>query len=341
MQSIQTAPDAPAAAFDKSFLKEAEKLDTKIVNTIDRMGKDVIFLGEAFNEMQDKGFHVALGFPRMEDYIKARWPEQNKSTVFQAMRITRELTGGEKPAVSVEDVRAMSKGNAEALAKLKKGGTPITAQLIESAKTMDAKSFQKDVLMPLIPELAQRQAAANGTHLDTEPEVIVKRSYSLSSQTEAMRVKSFEIFRWLRKERAADEMPEVSELRFEDEALRFIFASFLAEHQAEYEQTMAEREAYTAANAHSFAAVGAVTMAGGDDEDAVAEADEDAEEAIEAIEEDGTEAEDVSHSAPANCTGHKPNGSLCGSPALRGNTLCYFHNREAEKDEAAANADSE
>lgn len=28
------------------------------------------------------------------------------------------------------------------------------------------------------------------------------------------------------------------------------------------------------------------------------------------------------------CTHRMPNGSFCGSPALRGQNLCYFHNRQ-------------
>ena len=347
--SIATVPDAPAAGLDKAYLKEAQKLDAKIIETINRMGKDVVCLGEAFGEMQDKGFHVALGFPRFEDYLAARWPERGagKSKVFQAMRIVRELTSGENPTVSKEDVRDMPVTNAEGIAKLKKDGHEITPELIQEAKTMPVERFQREVVEARSPDLAQRAAAERGTTLASAPEVLVTRRITLSSPTEAMRVKWFEIFRWLRKERAADEQPEVSDLTFEDEAWRFCLAEALSTHQAEYEQVMAEREAYTLSNAQAHSSAGVTTEAGGES-DGISEADEDGEEESEADQADdavegevlastdpvGAEAEDVSHTVQT-CAGHKANGDRCGSPAIRGGNLCYFHGREAEKEDGS------
>jgi hypothetical protein len=242
----QVSPEAPAAGLSKSFIKEAQKLDKWIVETIRRVGNDVISLGRAFLEVQTKGYHVALGFKRAEDYIEARWPDQGKTQVFQAMRIVRELTTGDKPSVTEDDIRSMTKENAEGLAKLKKQGHAITPELIQEAKTLPAKQFQDDVVLARSPELAQRAAARKGTHLDTLPEILVKRTVTFTSPVEAMRVKCFEICRWLNPADGARD-----EESFANMAYSAIFAEFLSSYQAEYEQVMADQESRQLANAQN------------------------------------------------------------------------------------------
>lgn len=242
----QISPEAPASGLSKSFIKEAQKLDKWIVETIHRVGNDVISLGRAFLEVQTKGYHVALGFKRAEDYIEARWPDQGKTQVFQAMRIVRELTTGDKPSVTEDDIRSMTKENAEGLAKLKKQGHAITPELIREAKTLPAKQFQDDVVLARSPELAQRAAARKGTHLDTVPEILVKRTTTFTSPVEAMRVKCFEICRWLNPTEGNRD-----EESFTNMAYSAIFAEFLSSYQAEFEQVMAEQEAQQLANAQN------------------------------------------------------------------------------------------
>lgn len=270
--------EAPAGQLSRSFIKEAQRLDERIVKTIDRMGKDVISLGEAFNEVQSKGYHVALGFKRMEDYINARWMGESKTQVFQAMRIVRELTSGPNPVATGDDIRNMTKENAEGLAKLKKQGTTITPKLIQEAKTLTVRRFQEEIVLPQMPEVAQREAVRQGTHLATAPEILVRRTHTFSSTTAAMEAKCLSICRWL-----GDKDPDPS--TFEDRAYSAIFGNFLSEHQAEYEQFLANQEAEQSANAiKNSDAMGSAEDADEEDEEDVAnvtETSEDGEEETE------------------------------------------------------------
>ena len=103
------ARQAPAGLepHTKSFVREAEILDEKIGRQIERIQKDYVALGEMFLEMFKKWYHRALGYGRFEEYLKARYPDQGKTQIFQNMRIVKELTAGDNPEVAREDVREM------------------------------------------------------------------------------------------------------------------------------------------------------------------------------------------------------------------------------------------
>lgn len=292
-----TSPEAPASMLSKSFIKEAQRLDAKIVATIDRMGKDIVYLGQAFGEMQDKGYHTALGFQRFELYLTARWPDQAKTQVFQAMRIVRELTGGPSPAVADDDIRQMTATNAEGLARMKKAGQTITPELISQAKTMPIQRFQTEIVLPSIPELATRQAVRDGNPLAVStPEILVKRTFTLSAITAANLGKCFEICRWINKDDAEDKSHKDEDSSFEEKAMAAIVGEFLSTYQAEYEQALADAESHEAANAQANSnAMGELNVTPEDEDeeadDALPETSTQAEEAAEAAEADVVEGE--------------------------------------------------
>jgi hypothetical protein len=224
------AIDSP---YSKTFVREAQRLDERIVKTIERIQKDVIALGEMFGEMQTKGYHIALGFSTFTNYLQARWPEQSKTQVFQAMRIVRELTQGDHPAVSKEDVREMPRNNAEGLAKLKSAGVEITPQLIEDAKTLPIRRFQEDIVLPQLPEQAQRERARDGLDLAPEPEIFVVRKFTLSGTVSSNLSKAIEVAKWLTSNTEHD--PKES---FDDRVIDAIVGEFLSRYQADFEEIM-------------------------------------------------------------------------------------------------------
>ena len=183
----------------KAVVRDAQRLDDKIVKTIERIGKDFVVLGEMFQEMQDKGYHRALinpetgkAFGQFKDYLAARYPDQSRTQVFQAMRIVRELTMGPNPTVSRDDVREMSRDNAEGLAKLKKAGRSITPELIAQAKTLPVYEFRTEVLGRNEP--AQDDHRATGSlKTDLQPEIMVKRTFWIAGTTSSNLDKAVEI----------------------------------------------------------------------------------------------------------------------------------------------------
>lgn len=221
---------ATPEGFTKAAVREAQRLDEKIVKTIDRLKKDYVVLGQMFNEMHKKGYHRALGFNRFEDYMRDRYPDQGKSQVFQAMRVVRELGPGEdgsKPTVSDDDLREMPRDNAEGLAKLKKAGHTITPQLIEDAKTLPIKRFQEEILMPMTPE---RQAAAGEAAVPAaEPEVMVRRAFTLSGSVASRLAKAVEIAEYISGGRQGTES-------FDDRVIDTIVGEFLSTYEADYEE---------------------------------------------------------------------------------------------------------
>jgi hypothetical protein len=234
---------APGAdGYSKTFQREAQRLDEKIVKTLDRMQKDVTVLGEYFDEMHTKGYHRALGYSRFEDYLRNRFPDAlSKSQVFQAMRIVRELTAGDNPAVSKEDVREMPKDNAEGLAKLKKAGHKITPQLIEDAKTLPIKRFQEEIVLPMTPERGGRAAADVDNSLapaiEPEQEVLVRRTFTLSGAVNSRLSKAVEIAKYLTRDAEADRRES-----FDDRVINAIVAEFLSTYEADYAALMSQQE---------------------------------------------------------------------------------------------------
>jgi len=232
----ETIPDA----VDARFAKAATKLDGKIQATIDKVGRDMTALGEMFLEVKDKGYHVAMGFPVFADYVKARFPGTSKTQVFEAMRVVRELTSGDNPVASSEDIRGMSQDNATVLAQLKKKKVPITPELIEQAKTMPAAQFKSDVAYVASPDLAQATAVRQGRPLAGGVEISVTRKYTMTTEVAAQMERCAEIAKYVTRDSDQQES-------FVDRWLGSMCAEYEATYRAEYEEFIAAAEAEGAA----------------------------------------------------------------------------------------------
>jgi hypothetical protein len=309
----------PKDKFTKTELREAERLDEKIVKTIARIGKDVIALGEMFEEIQRNGWHRAfldpetgIPFRRMEDYIRSRGGDLGKSQVFQAMSIVRHLTSGPNPVVSKEDVREMPKDNAESLVRMKKAGVTITPELIQDAKTLPAHRFQTEI-ENMQPSLAQRNAVERGDHLDVAPEILVPRKFMLSGSVAARLAKAVIVAD--RLTRGND--PQQS---FDDRVIEFIVADFLSEYEAEYEESVGNEIDQAEHNATVY-------------RDSLGPAKSEVVHVVDSTQTEGAEAEAAvakPFNAPAICKGKTADGAACGSPAWKGTEFCYNHRTQAQ-----------
>jgi hypothetical protein len=318
----------PKDNFTKTEMREAERLDEKVQKTIARMGKDLIAVGEMFEEIQSKGFHRALGFNRMEDYIRSRGGELGKSQVFQAMSIVRNLTSGPNPTVSKEDVREMPKDNAEALVRMKKAGVTITPEIIQDAKTLPVHRFQAEI-EDMSPNLGQRNAVERGEHLDASPEILVPRKFMLSGSVAARLAKAVIVADRLTK----GNDPQQS---FDDRVIEFIVADFLSEYEAEYEQAMgndiAEGEHNATVYRDSLGPEAPAVVEDGFGVDIAEDEEEDAD-VVHQPEAEGTEAEETAvekpFNAPAVCKGKTAAGTPCNSMAVKGTEFCFAHRNQA------------
>lgn len=310
--------------WSKTMIREAQRLDEKIVKTIDRVSKDFVVLGEMFQEMQDTGYHRALGFGQFGDYLKARYPGRSTSQINQAMRIVRELTSGDNPTVSKEDVREMSRDNAEGLAKLKKQGLTITPELIEQAKSLPVYRFEAEVLGKSALNLGQRkEAVAPGEVF--EAEVQVKRVFYIAGTTNSNLDKAIEIIKFLGEGIERDRGQSL-----DDYIVSALVGDFLASYAKDYEEMVTVR---------NNTAIHAATMT----EDALGpespsespedEEDEDEEKGDEDEDEEDDDEEGEGHvkAAPgytfALCHHIKGDGNRCQSPSLKNSEYCHFHKK--------------
>jgi len=106
-----------------------------------KIRQDVVQIGELLLEEEARQKHIDAGYKNFEDYVE-RVRGYPKSSAFEAMKIVRELTRGQKP-LAKEDVRHMTRKNAIQLIKLKNGGVKITPQIIAAAKNMTEKQFRE------------------------------------------------------------------------------------------------------------------------------------------------------------------------------------------------------
>lgn len=275
-QIIDTTPEEPAAAaLPDSFKRKAEKLDKKIRAIVNRIETDYVALGEQFLEMKTKAYHTTLGFPRFEEYLANVIPQKSKSQIFQAMRIVRELTEGEKPAVSKDEVRSMTRENAEGLAKIKSKGTTVTPTMISAAQSMTHKQFEKEVLNPVI----KPATALDGSPAADVPDavVLVKKTLTVTKETADELEICYEIGRHI----CADDDRTIS---LDDKILQSMCAEFRNTYESEYN---AWKAADAAESLHT-----AMKVAAQDGPDSVAEVLEAAERIVE-LDEDAMAAGDV------------------------------------------------
>jgi hypothetical protein len=235
-------PGVPGAELSKAFVREAQRLDEKIVKQIDKVSKDIVSLGEMFDEMHLKGYHKALGYVVFADYIQARWPDRSKTQIFQAMRIVRELTTGEEPAVKREDIREMTAQNAEELARVHKAGVTITPEMVQQAKVLPYKRFQEEITMPMMPDRRSPQAEIAGEAEELtpvmarapEPEVLSRVSYNLSGTV---------LSRWKRAVEVADwaSSGDAGDISYDDRIMHALAAEFLSTWEAPFEEALAAK----------------------------------------------------------------------------------------------------
>jgi hypothetical protein len=312
----------------KIVVREAQRLDEKIVKTIDRIEKDFVVLGEMFAEMHDKGYHRALGFGMFPDYLKARYPDRSRTQIFQAMRIVRELTSGENPAVSKDDVREMSRDNAEGLARMKKQGMEITPFLIEQAKTLPVHRFIEEVVEAQTLDMGKRSEPQATSEF--EAEVQVKRTFYIAGTTNSNLEKAIEIIMFLGEGHERDRGQSK-----DDYIIGALVGDFLASTLKDYEEMMRVRNAE---------AVHAITMT----EDAVGpetDDDEDEDEDDAKSEDEGEDEDDDDHlevSGEATtipiCRHTKGDGVRCGAPSVKGSEYCFFHKKHYVESSAKSQA---
>lgn len=147
---------------NKRFQRAAERLDLRIVETGANIGRQFVALGELADEMSTTGGYRALGFSTVSDYFNNRFPDRGASQIFQAMRVVRNLTQGDRPVITREDAREIPQASLETMVRLKQEGVKVTTEMIESAKSLPSNRFNTEVAYPKSPALATRAAARAG-----------------------------------------------------------------------------------------------------------------------------------------------------------------------------------
>jgi hypothetical protein len=252
---VNTAPDpSPAAALDGSFKKKAEKAHAKFVAKIEQVDRGIVELGEMGLDMKDKAYFTAIRrtvdengqpydkpdqaptYKTSAEYFRAVLPQgSGKSQMYQAMKVVRELTSGEKPIMTREEVNGMTKENAEGLAKMSHKGVVITAEIKEAAKSMPIRQFAEEVVAKKAPELAQAAAAGEGRTLEHQPKVMMKMTLEWPSDLMAEYNAVMEMAR-----QAAADSDRTEPL--EEKAMWLVLAAARNEFQAGWEQHLFEEE---------------------------------------------------------------------------------------------------
>jgi hypothetical protein len=231
---------APAASLSAAFVRKAKALDERIQREIAVLGRGIVSLGKLFRQAKDDGIYVPLGFKTFGDYIDARTTDKGKSQIYEAMRVVRELSGGDKPAVSDADLDQMPSTNAAGLARLKAQGTRITPKLIDAAKTLPVKRFETEIMFPKLPAREQAKfAAKQGKVVAGATDVTINLTYShVRPETAAAMNRAAEIFRKIGYDSSLK-----PEIKFEDQFLQAVAAEFESTHGPEYEEEMQNEEA--------------------------------------------------------------------------------------------------
>jgi hypothetical protein len=328
---LATAPKGELVEqFSKAMIREAQRLDEKIIKTIDRIETDVIVLGEMFAEMHDSGYHRALGFGIFGNYLKARYPNRSTTQITQAMRIVRELTSGDHPAVSKDDVREMSRDNAEGLARIKKQGLDITPELIEQAKTMPVYLFAEEVAGRNTLDTGARTTPQASSELQAE--VQVKRVFWIAGTTNSNLDKAIEIIKFLGEGHERDRGQSL-----DDYIISALVGDFLSSTLKDYEDMMKVRnaEAIHAARMTEDKLGPDTAEDDDDDEDETKPEDEGEDE----DDDEHLEASGAETTAIPICRYTKGDGVRCGSPTLKGSDYCFFHKKryvESSKSQSSA-----
>ena len=227
---------SPTDQRSEGFKKKAEALDGKIVKTIATIGSSFVKLGEYFGEAKDKGYHVALGFNSFTDYLAARYPEKSKTQVYEAMRIVKELTTGDDPAVTTEDLGQMTAANASGLAKLKGKGIKLTPQLVGAAKELPIARFQTEIVLKHDPKSVAKSEAAAGRTIAGAESIRLRVVYDLEAETVAQLNRCAEVAKYVTRD-------DDRQTSFQDKFLQSMCAEYLSANEAAYEEAKREEEA--------------------------------------------------------------------------------------------------
>jgi hypothetical protein len=253
------------------------------------------------------------------------------------MRIVRELTSGDNPVVSRDDVREMSRDNAEGLVKLKKQGREITPELIEQAKTLPVYRFDAEVVRAQTLDLAGR-ASPRATE-ELEVEVQVRRTFYISGTTNSLLDKCIDVIMYL-----GEGMERDKDQTKDDYIIGSLAGDFWSAYGKDYVEMMKVRDA-KAVHAATLTedAIGPEPASDGTEDE---EGDEEEEEDDDKGEDDEDE-EEEGHVKAAGVEGYtysfcshiKGDGKRCQSPSLKDSEYCYYHKKyyaEAAKSEPAA-----
>jgi hypothetical protein len=323
--------------FSKVFIREAERLDEKIIKTIDRIGTDVIVLGDMFAEMQETGYHRALGFGIFGNYLKARYPKHSTTQITQAMRIVRGLTRGESPSVSKDDIREMSRDNAEGLVRMKKQGLEITPFLIEQAKTLPVHRFIGEVVEAQTLDTDKRTEPRATSQFEpqatsaSQDEIPVKRTFWIAGSTSSNLDKAIEIIMYLGEGHERDRGQSK-----DDYIISALVGDFLASYAKDYEEMMRVRNAEAIHAARMTEDKLGPDPAEDEDDDEEDEAKSDDEGEDEDDDED-LEASGETSAIPI-CRHTKGDGVRCGAPSVKGSSYCFFHKKHYVESSAKSQA---
>ena len=231
-----------------AFVKQAQSKHAAFLKQNATVEKGVVSLGKMGLEMKDKAFFTAIKdgdgnfFKRSGDYFNEYMPGGvAKSQMFQAMRITRELVQGEAPVMTESEAESVPKTNLDGMVKLKDRNVDLEkpvkdkegksyANVAEAAKELPIDRFEKEIVLPNAPDLAQKQAARQGNTLPG-PAVLMREVLELPSTLFAMKEKCMQIGSKL----CADDDRTVP---MKEKIWESMFANYIATYGAEYENAI-------------------------------------------------------------------------------------------------------
>lgn len=120
---------------------------------------DFVEIGETLLKEKAQRKHIEAGYRTFVEYIEARG--YAKGSGYEAMKIVRELTQGEKP-LAKEELRQMTRQNALQLIELRNGGGKITPRIVAAAKQMTEKQFRKQIRMKATKKIGKTKATRAG-----------------------------------------------------------------------------------------------------------------------------------------------------------------------------------
>lgn len=215
--------------------RAAERLDDQIDKSLFDIGKRTLALGRYMRKMKETGYYVLRGYAHWNDFMAAKGLDRQRSTIYEGMSIDKELCSGDNPVLTDGDLKDMTQENASGLAKLHKRGEKITAEIIESAKTLPIDRFKAEVVYPKIPALAQKAAIAQGRPLESGPEILTKITLYLGTDLTAQWNRCMEIARYVTRDSDSD-------TPFQEKAIESFLSEYEATWAATYEEAISSEE---------------------------------------------------------------------------------------------------